>query len=323
MTFKYENTYIKDVDVIVGKNEKEGPLGSYFKKSFDDFYFGCKTWEQSESKMAFETISALTKRNKVDLLIGGDLLNQISATSFAARNFNLPFLGIYSACATSTEGVILASSLIEEKRVNNVIVNVSSNNNAAEKQFRYPVEYGGPKPKTMTFTVTGSAGIVISSEKTRLKVESGTIGEVVDYKVKDAYSMGAAMAPACAKTIYNHLKDTNRTIDYYDLVLSGDLGIYGKKILKDFMKKEYKINLTNYNDTGVMIYNTKKQSVYSGGSGPACAPIVTYTYIFDEMKKKHLKKVLLVATGALLSTATVNQKETIPAIAHAISLEAI
>ena len=323
MTFNFENTYIKDTDVIVGPNEKDGPLGPYFKKSYQDFYFGAKTWEQAETKIVFETINNLLERNKVDLLIGGDLLNQITATSFASKNFEIPFMGIYSACATSAEGIILASTLVEKGFVNNVIVNVSSHNNASEKQFRYPVEYGGPKPKVSTFTVTGSAGILISNEKTKIRVESGTIGEIVDLGIKDAYEMGAVMAPACAKTIYEHLKDLNRDIDYYDMILSGDLGEFGKKILKEYMKKEYKINLKNYNDCGTLIYNTKKQSVYSGGSGPACAPLVTYTYILDEMRKGNLKKVLIVATGALHSVTTVNQKKSIPSIAHAISLEAI
>ncbi len=323
MTLKFENAYVKDTDVIVGKLEKEGPLKHYFDKYYEDGYCGSKTWEQAESKMAFETINNLVERNKVDLLFGGDLLNQITASSFAASKVNIPFLGIYNACATSTEGILLASSLVDKKIVNNVLVNVTSHNNAAEKQFRYPVEYGGPKPNSATFTVTGSAGIVITNKKTDIKIDAATIGEVVDYGIKDAYQMGAVMAPACAKTIYNHLKALNRDLSYYDLVLSGDLGECGKRILKELMKKEYKINLKNYNDCGTMIYNIKTQSVYSGGSGPACAPLVTYTYILEEMKKKNLKKVLIVATGALLSTTTVNQHETIPAIAHAISLEAI
>ena len=323
MTFKFENAYIKDTDIVVGPIEKKGPLGKYFSKSYDDFYFGMKTWEEAETKIANETISNLAKRNKIDLIIGGDLLNQIVATSFSVSKTSIPFMGIYNACATSTEGIIIASSLVDSNKVNNVLVNVSSHNNAAEKQFRYPVEYGGPKPKYATFTVTGSAGIVITNEKTKIKVESGTIGVITDYGIKDAYLMGGVMAPACARTIYEHLKDTNREVDYYDLILSGDLGETGKKILKEFMKKEYKINLKNYNDCGTMIYNTKTQSVYSGGSGPACAPLVTYSYILDEMKKKNLKKVLLVATGALHSVTTVNQKKTIPAIAHAIILEVI
>ena len=323
MTFKFENVYIKDTETIVGPTEKAGPLGEYFKHSFDDFYFDSKTWEQAESKMAFKTINELFKRNKVDLIIGGDLLNQLTATSFAARHFNLPFLGIYNACATSTEGIILASSLVNSGLVNNIVVNVSSHNNAAEKQFRYPVEYGGPKPKVATFTVTGSAGIVISNEKTRIRIESGTIGKIIDYKIKDAYEMGPVMAPACASTIYEHLKELNREANYYDLILSGDLGEVGKKILKDYMKKQYKITLRNYNDCGSLIYNTRKQSVYSGGSGPVCAPLVVYDYILNQMKKGNLKRVLVVGTGALHSATTVNQKETIPAIAHAISLEAV
>lgn len=323
MTFKFKNSFIKETDVIVGPIEKNGPLGSYFKKTIPDFYYGTKSWEQAESKMAFETIKSLTSKTKVDLVIGGDLLNQITATSYALRNLNIPFLGIYNACATSVEGIILASLIVDKSGADNVLVNVSSNNNAAEKQFRYPVEYGGPKPKKTTFTVTGSAGVVISNEKNKIRVESGTIGSVVDYKIKDAYEMGAVMAPACAKTIYEHLKDTTRDPLYYDLILSGDLGECGKKILKEFMKKEYKINLRNYNDCGTIIYNTRKQNVYSGGSGPTCAPLVTYTYVLNEMKKGNLKRVLIVATGALHSVTTVNQKETIPSIAHAISLEVV
>ncbi len=323
MTFSFENVYVKDTDVVVGPNEKNGPLGSFFNKSYSDFYFGAKTWEQAESKIAFETMNNLIKRNKVDLIIGGDLLNQITATSFAVKKTNKPFFGIYNACATSVEGIIMASALIENKFASNILVNVSSHNNAAEKQFRYPVEYGGPKPKLSTFTVTGSAGIVISNIKSKIKIESGTIGKIVDFDIKDAYEMGAVMAPACADTINEHLKSLNRNASYYDLILSGDLGEVGKKILKEYMKKEYKINLKNYNDCGAMIYNTKKQHVYSGGSGPACAPLVMYTYILNQMKKGVLKRVLIVATGALHSTSTVNQKMAIPAIAHAISLEAI
>ena len=323
MTFKFDNAYILDTDVIVGKLEKEGPLGKYFSNFSNDSYYNSKTWEQAESRMSFDTMNNLIERNKVDLIIGGDLLNQITATSFAASKLKLPFMGIYNACATSTEGIILASSLVDKKYVNNVLVNVSSSNNSAEKQFRYPVEYGGPKPNTTTFTVTGSAGMVVTNKKTKIKIESGTIGIIEDYKIKDAYQMGAVMAPACARTIYEHLKDLNRTIDDYDLILSGDLSTTGKRILKDFMKKAYKINLKNYNDCGAMIYNIKKQSVYSGGSGPACLPLVAYTYVLDEMKKGNLKRVLLVATGALHSPTTVNQKLSIPAISHAISLEAI
>lgn len=320
MTYKYNNVYIKDTEVIVGKNEKEGPLKKYFNNYYEDFYMNEKTWEQAEMRMVKDTVSALCNRNKVDLLIAGDLLNQLSASSFAASEFNIPFMGIYNACATSVEGIAIAANFIEAKINKNIIVNVSSHNNAAEKQFRYPVEYGGPKPKCTTFTVTGSAGALISNSG-KIKVESITLGKVIDYGIKDAYEIGAVMAPAAASVINEHLKDLQRDITYYDLVLTGDLGECGKHILKDFIKQEYGINLNKYNDTATMIYDIQKQSVYSGGSGPACAPLVTYTYIFEEMKKGNLNKVLLVATGSLHSTTSVNQHQTIPAIAHAISLE--
>ena len=323
MTFKYNNVFINDVVTISGKYEKEGPLGTYFDKSYDEFYFDTKSWEEAESKLITESVDMLiNKVNKIpELMISGDLLNQIVASNYAAREIKIPYLGIYSACASSVEGLIIGSNLIEANQINNCICSVSSHNNAAEKQFRYPVEYGGVKPKTTTFTTTGGCSAFLSKEKSLIKVESSTIGKVVDMGISDAYNMGAVMAPACADTLYNHLKDLKRDINYYDLILSGDLGRYGKDILKDYMKEEYKIELNNYDDSACMIFDINKQDVYAGGSGPACLPLVTYSYIFDKMKKGEIKKVLLLATGALMSTTMVNEKETIPAICHAISLE--
>lgn len=323
MTFKYNNVFINDVVTISGKYEKEGPLGTYFDKSYDEFYFDTKSWEEAESKLITESVDMLiNKVNKVpELMISGDLLNQIVASNYAVREIKIPYLGIYSACASSVEGLIIGSNLIEAKQINNCVCSVSSHNNAAEKQFRYPVEYGGVKPKTTTFTTTGGCAAFLSKEKSLIKVESSTIGKVVDMGISDAYNMGAVMAPACADTLYNHLNDLKRDINYYDLILSGDLGRYGKDILKDYMKEEYKIKLNNYDDSACMIFDIDKQDVYAGGSGPACLPLVTYSYIFDKMKKGEIKKVLLLATGALMSTTMVNEKETIPAICHAISLE--
>lgn len=328
MTFKYKNVYINETSTVTGPYEKNGPLSNYFDKSFNDFYFGKKTWEQAESKLIEESVDMLlgkigTTRFDIDLFISGDLLNQIVASNYAANNLKIPYLGIYNACATSVEGLIIASNMIEAKQIKNCICTTSSHNNAAEKQFRYPVEYGGPKPKTATFTTTGSASAYLTSIKKGIRVESGTIGIVVDLGIKDAYHMGAVMAPACADTIFRHLNDTKRDASYYDLILSGDLGIYGKEILIDYMQTEYGIELKNYNDTATMIYDLNRQPVYAGGSGPACAPLVTYSFIFDKMRKKKLKRVLLVATGALMSPTMVNEKMTIPSIAHAISLEVI
>ena len=328
MTFKYKNVYINETSTVTGPYEKNGPLSTYFDKSFNDFYFGNKTWEQAESKLIEESVDMLLSkigrtRFDIDLFISGDLLNQIAASNYAASNLKIPYLGVYNACATSVEGLIIGANMIEAKQIKNCICTVSSHNNAAEKQFRYPVEYGGPKPKTTTFTTTGSASAYLTSSKTGIKVESSTVGIVADLVIKDAYHMGAVMAPACADTIFRHLTETKRDVNYYDLILSGDLGIYGKDILTEYMQREYGIKLKNYNDTATMIYDLKRQPVYAGGSGPACAPLVTYSYVFDKMRKKELKKVLLVATGALMSPTMVNEKLSIPSIAHAISLEVI
>lgn len=325
-TFQYKNVYLNEVSTIAGPYEKKGPLSSYFDKTYDEFYFKKDTWEQAESKLVEESVDILLNkmgktRFDIDLHISGDLLNQIVASNYAASRLKIPFLGIYSACATSTEGMIIGANMVEGKFVKNCITSVSSHNNAAEKQFRYPVEYGGPKPKTATFTVTGGTSAYLSREKSMIKIDSATIGTVEDMGIKDAFHMGAVMAPAAASTIYKHLVNTKRNINYYDLILTGDLGVYGERILKDFMKTEYNLTLKNYNDTATMIYDLENQDVYAGGSGPACAPLVTFGLVLDKMRRKELKHVLLVATGALLSTTMVNQKLSIPAIAHAISLE--
>lgn len=328
MTFKFKDVYINETSTITGPYESEGPLGKYFDLCHKDLYFGEKNWEQAEVKLIDEAIHTLVKKSKiniddVDLLIGGDLLNQIVASNYVMEKFKNSFVGIYAACSTSTLGLILGASLIDGGFINKAITFTSSHNNAAEKQYRYPVEYGGPKHESTTFTSTGSAAALLSKESASIKIESGTIGRVIDSGVGDVSNMGAVMAIAAADTIFNHLKDTGRSIDYYDLILTGDLGIYGKEILKEYMLTQYNIDLKNYNDTGVMLYDLKSQPVYAGASGPACAPLVTYSLVFDEMRKGKYKKVLLAATGALMSPTMANHKLTIPSISHAVSLEVI
>lgn len=328
MTFKYNNVYINDTATITGPYEANGPLSKYFDKSYNDLYFNTKSWELAEIKLIEESIDILLNKVgktkfDVDVLVSGDLLNQIVATNYAASSLGIPLIGIYGACSTSVLGLIIASNMIEAKQIKNAITSTSSHNNAAEKQFRYPVEYGGPKRKTTTFTSTGGASAYLSSNKKGIKIESATLGTVVDLGVTDVYHMGAVMAPAAAKVIYDHLRETKREIGYYDLILTGDLGRYGKDILKDYMLTEYNIELKNYDDCGSMIYDIEKQPVYAGASGPACASLVTYGYVFDKMYKKEIKRVLLVATGALMNTTMVNNKSTIPSIAHAISMEVV
>lgn len=326
MTIKFNDVYINETSTITGPYEASGPLNKYFDKTYDDLYFNEKTWEQAEIKIIDESINILkekSKLNNIDLFIGGDLLNQIAPSNYAMSKMYSSFIGIYSACSISTLSLIIASNFIQNQNIKNVVTFTSSHNNGAEKQYRYPVEYGGPKPKTTTFTSTGAAAALVSKEKKGIKIESGTIGRVVDSNVKNIFHMGAVMAKAAADTISKHLKELKRSISYYDLVLTGDLGVYGKKILKEYLKKQYDIELNSYDDTGTMIYDVSTQPVYAGASGPACAPLVTYSFIFDQMKKKRLKKVLLVATGALMSPSLTNQKLSLPAIAHAVSLEVI
>lgn len=326
MTQKYNNVYIKETAVVTGPYEKKGPLSSYFDYSYDDLYFGCDSWEKAEIRLLTNSVQTLLSKanlpkNDIDLFISGDLLNQLAVSNYTALNLQIPYLGIYSACASFCEEAIIAANMIEAKQANNIIVGASSHNNAAEKQFRNPVEYGGPKRKTATFTVTAGASALISSAKSDIKIESSTIGKVCDMNQKDPYHMGAVMAPAAGDTIYKHLMDTGRNLDYYDMIFTGDLGVIGKKILKDYMKKAYNMKLSNYDDAACIIYDLDKQEVYSGGSGPACAPATTYSYIINQMKKGVWKKVLIVATGSLHNPSVVNQKMPIPSIAHAISLE--
>lgn len=330
MTITYKNVYVKETSTIAGIYEANGPLKDYFDKVYTkDFYFGETSFEHAEIKLLRDSIALLLKKIKmkdkdIDLLVSGDLQNQIASSDYAAREFDIPFLGIYNACATSSEGLVIASSFIDSKKAKNCIVSVVSHNMAAEKQFRNPTEYGTPKPESATFTVTGGASILLTSDKTDIRVESATIGKVIDKGIKDPNHMGAVMAPAAADTIYRHLTDTGRSPEYYDMILTGDLGKYGKEILVNYLKKEYQVDISgNYDDCATIIYDVEKQPVLAGGSGPACSALVNYSYIFKLMKEKKMKKVLIVPTGALYSPTMYFQKESMPAIAHAVSLEVV
>lgn len=330
MTTTYKNVYIKETSTIAGIYESNGPLKQEFDKIYTkDLYFGSNSWEKAEIKLLKESINLLLKKSKlkesdIDLLISGDLQNQIASSDYTSRDFNIPFLGIYNACATSSEGIIIGATFIESKKAKNCIVSTVSHNMSAEKQYRNPTEYGTPKPDTATFTVTGGASILLTNEKTKIRIESSTIGKTIDKGTKDVNHMGAVMAPAAADTIYKHLNDLKRSPDYYDLILTGDLGEYGKEILINYMNKVYNIDISNnYNDCGTIIYNTKKQPVFAGGSGPACSALVNYSYIYNMLKEKKLKRVLIVPTGALFSPTMYFQKESLPAIAHAVSLEGV
>ena len=329
MTTKYKNVYVKDTSCVVGPYEAKGPLGKRFDKHYDDMYFETDSLESAEVKLMSDSVDLVLKKSNisksdVDLFIAGDLQNQIASSSYTAIKFGFPFLGIYTACATNTEGIAIASEYIENNTCDKVIVSVSSHNMVSEKQFRNPTEYGAPKPGTATFTATGGASMLLTNKKSKVRVESVTIGIPVDYEQTDPLDMGSVMAPAAASTINRHLNDLDRSVSDYDLILTGDLGIYGKEILKDFMKKEYSIELKNYNDCGVMLYDLENQKdVQAGGSGPVCSALVIYSDILRKLENKELKRVLYVATGALFNPTMVFQKQNILSIANAISLESV
>ena len=330
MTNTYKNVYIKNTATIAGIYESNGPLKKYFDKTYTkDLYFGERSWEKAEIHLLREAIDTLInkeklKKNDIDLIISGDLQNQIATSDYAIREIDIPFLGIYNACATSAEGLIIASTFIDAKKANNCLITTASHNMAAEKQYRNPTEYGTPKPATSTFTTTGGAAILLTNQKTDIRIESSTTGKIIDKGVKDINHMGAIMAPAAADTIYRHLTNLKRTPDYYDLILTGDLGKYGKEILINYMKKQYKIDISKkYDDCGTIIYDINKQPVMAGGSGTVCSALVNYSYIYHQLKNKKLKKVLIVPTGAIFSPTMYFQKESIPAIAHAVSLEVV
>ncbi len=329
MTFKFDNVYVLSTACVTGPYEKKGPLGHKFDKSYDDLYCNEKTFEQAEVRLVEESIEILLRKARksgkdIDLIVGGDLLNQICATSYGIKKFNIPHLGIYSACSTSTEGMIIAASLIDKNFIKNAIVSTSSHNLSSEKQFRNPVEYGAPKPSTATFTTTGGTSILLTNSKSRIKVESATVGRICDMGQNDPNHMGANMAVAAGETIMEHLRDTKRDINYYDLIITGDLGIYGKEILKDYLKDEFGIDLlNNYDDSGTMIYDKDQKETLAGGSGPACSPLVNYSYVIPLIEKGILKKVLIVATGALFSPTFIYQKQPILSISHAVSLESV
>lgn len=323
-TIKLKNVYIKAKYTVASNKEKEGPLKEYIDYFFNDNYCNEKSFEKAEQRLNKVAIDGVLENNillkDVDLFIGSDLLNQISSSNYIMRDYDVPFIGTYSACAASGLNMILASIFIDSGYYNNVLLFASSHNDTAERQFRFPIEYGVQKKETSTFTVTGSGAVILSNEKNKIKVGSITIGKVIDYGLKNVNDFGSCMAIAAYDTLKRHLKDLNIDPSYYDLVLTGDLSKIGKDIFVNLIKED-NIILKEYEDCGLLIYDIDKQNVFSGGSGCACSLITVFSYIHQKMIEHKYKKVLVLATGALLSTTVINQKETIPTISHAYSLE--
>ena len=320
-SFKYNNVYIKDYESIAGPLEQEGLLT--YQNTIKDYYYNEDKIEDAEIKMQNLCLNNLIKRNKLNnklqLIIGGDLLNQITITTYNIVNKEIPFLGIYNACATWNEALIIISNMLEHNQIQNAIAITSSHNLNAERQYRFPIEYGSVKKKYSTFTTTGAAAMLLTNQKTNLKIESSTIGTIVDYGIKDSANMGAVMAPSAAATLNKHLKELNRNIDYYDLIVTGDLGKLGSELFLKLIKEDYQLIPKSYIDAASIIYK-EDQETFQGGSGPVVIPLVLMNKILKE--KKH-NRILLLATGSLHSPLMVNLKKSIPSITHAISIEVI
>lgn len=310
---------------MVGPKEGKGNFCEYFDEVSDNDLFGEESYEKAESKMMEHTISKAIANAKistkdVDVLLAGDLLNQITSSSFAARSLNVPYAGMFGACSTMAESLCIGGALVDGKFANIAVCATGSHFSSAERQFRYPLELGTQRPPTSQWTVTGAGCTVLALRDSGVAITSATIGKVVDWGITDANNMGAAMSPAAMDTIVAHLEDTNREPDYYDLILTGDLGKLGSEILMDLMEyKGYKLG-QNYSDCGQMMYKNN-QKTFMGGSGCGCGASVLNSYVMQRLRKGELKKVLFVATGALMSTTSAQQGESIPSIAHAVVLE--
>lgn len=312
---------------VVGPEEGKGPLGNEFDVVHKDMNIGQDTWEKAERALMEEAAKlALDKAGiapeNVDFYIGGDLMNQIISSNFAARTLAIPYIGLFAACSVSMASLALSAYIVDTGGATTVLSGTCSHNSSAEKQFRYPTEYGAQKPPSAQYTVTGAGACIVQAAGNGPVVESATIGRIVDMGLTDPFNMGAAMAPAAVDTIQAHLRDLNRTPADYDLIVTGDLAEVGSKIAADlFIKNKMGMDVTQYNDCGLMVYDLQKQPVQAGGSGAACSAVVTYSHLLRKLNQGEYNRILVVATGSLLSSLSVQQGDSIPCIAHAVSIE--
>ena len=325
-TFSFDNPpTITECASIVGPKEAQGPLSKYFDLTIEDEFWGEKSWEKAESKIIKETVNTVISKSgipssQIDCCFAGDLLNQCISSSFGLRDLSIPFFGVFGACSTFVESMSL-SAICAESFADNVLCATSSHFCSAEKQFRFPLELGNQRPQTSQWTVTGAGSSIISKSGQGPYITYITPGKIVDMGIKDGNNMGAAMAPAFCDTLVSHFLDTGRKPSYYDAIISGDLGYVGKDIVIDIMASQgYNIK-SNYNDCGILIFDKLKQDTHAGGSGCGCCASVFSGYLFKELKNRNLKKILLIATGALMNSTSSQQGESIPGIAHAISIE--
>lgn len=310
---------------VAGKKESEGPLANHFDYVETDAYWGQKSWEQAEKRMQEIALDILLKksnltRRDIGLVFSGDLLNQCISSSFALRGTGIPHLGLYGACSTMAESLLLSSMIVGGGFTDNVVAMTSSHFPSSERQYRFPLGYGGQRTPTAQWTVTGSGAALISSSGRGPKITACTIGTVTDLGIKDANNMGAAMAPAALETIQAHFQDLGVTAEDFDLIVTGDLGQLGKDILLTLGQRNGISLGGKLADCGTMVFDQLKQDVHSGGSGCGCSAITLCSYLLNHLQKGKLKRILFCGTGALLSPTSTQQGLPIPGVCHAVSI---
>lgn len=325
-TVYFKQAYIQSRAAVVGPLENDGPLQGLFDKTYEKVACEEKNFEKAERALIYDSCDfALRKANltlkDIDLVIGGDLLNQLTSSHYFAKDLQKPFIGMYAACATSSLVISQAAMWVEQQLCKKILAFTSSHIATAERQFRFPNEYGIQKKETTTTTVTGAGAVIVGSEKTNIKISSFTLGRIIDWNFKNPNDMGIAMAPAAYDTLTRHLQNTNTNIKDYDLIVTGDLSKLGFSFLTELLQNDgYDID-NRLHDCGLIIYDILNQDVFCGGSGCACSMCVSVTKLMNDLEAGKYKKIMVIATGALLSLIAVQQKGTIPCIAHAIVYE--
>lgn len=310
---------------IAGKKESEGPLKTYFDKTYTDNHFGERTWELAEKKLqqiALQTLAekAGISKSQFDLVLSGDLLNQCIGSSFTLRNQNIPHLGLYGACSTMAESLLLSTLIVGGGYADRVVAMTSSHFASSERQYRFPLAYGGQRPPSAQWTVTGSGAALVCSGGIGPRIDACTAGTVTDLGITDANNMGAAMAPAAYQTIRAHFDDMGKGPEDFDLIVTGDLGQLGKEVLLELAKRDGVYLGGKITDCGTLVFDNTVQDVHSGGSGCGCSAITLCSYLLGQLNTGKLRKILFCGTGALLSPTSTQQGLPIPGVCHAVSI---
>lgn len=325
-TVYFQHVYVHSRATVVGPLEKQGPLGSFFDKSYEDNYCGEASFEKAERALIYDACDYALRKGDVklsdiELIVGGDLINQLTSSHYFARDLNIPFIGMYGACSTSSLVIGQAAIWIEHQLAKQVLAFTSSHAATAERQFRYPNEYGIQKKPTTTFTVTGAGALVLNDQPSAIRVSMFTPGKIIDWDHKDANDMGLAMTPAAYDTLLTHFQNTNTSFEDYDVIATGDLSKLGFSFLMDLLYQDGYDVKNRLHDCGLMMYDTSSQDVFCGGSGCACSICVSLAKLLHGIEQGDYQRVMIIATGALLSPVAIQQKESIPCVAHAIVYE--